>query len=81
MHGFALYFSVNRLVAGSNPARGATFIHQPPVRVVPATAGALGMPPRRFYPYNLAAIALWAPAHVVPGLLAGTAYRHAGTIA
>ena len=51
----------------------------PPVRAfVPITAGALGMPPRRFFPINLAAILCWAPAHVVPGILAGTAYGHAG---
>jgi membrane protein DedA with SNARE-associated domain len=54
----------------------------PPVRAfVPVTAGALGMPPRRFYSINLLAIACWAPAHVVPGMLAGTAYRHAGAVA
>jgi membrane protein DedA with SNARE-associated domain len=51
----------------------------PPVRAfLPITAGALGMPPRRFFPINIAAIACWAPAHVVPGILAGTAYGHAG---
>jgi membrane protein DedA with SNARE-associated domain len=53
----------------------------PPVRAfVPITAGALGMPPRRFFPINIAAIACWAPAHVVPGILAGTAYGHAGAL-
>src|SRR4029078_6362379 len=36
-----------------------------PVRAfVPVTAGALGMPPLRFYAINLAAVLLWAPAHV-----------------
>jgi membrane protein DedA with SNARE-associated domain len=51
----------------------------PPVRAfVPITAGALGMTPRRFYPYNLLAILLWAPAHVVPGMLAGVAYQRSG---
>jgi membrane-associated protein len=54
----------------------------PPVRAfVPVTAGALGMPPRRFYSIDLLAIACWAPAHIVPGMLAGTAYRHAGAAA
>lgn len=44
-----------------------------PVRaVVPITAGALGMAPQRFYPVNLAAILLWAPAHILPGVLAGS---------
>jgi membrane protein DedA with SNARE-associated domain len=52
----------------------------PPVRAfVPVTAGALGMPPQRFFPVNIAAIALWAPLHVVPGLLAGSALRQWGT--
>ena len=58
----------------------------PPIRAfVPITAGALGMPPSRFYPVNLAAILLWAPAHVLPGVLAVRAMheyaglpRHAG---
>src|ERR1051326_37400 len=45
----------------------------PPIRAfVPITAGALGMPPRRFYAVNLPAILLWAPAHVLPGVLAGS---------
>jgi len=58
----------------------------PPIRAfVPVTAGALGMPPSRFYPVNIAAILLWAPAHVFPGVLAIHALheyagipRHAG---
>jgi membrane-associated protein len=52
----------------------------PPVRaVVPITAGALGMPPRRFFPVNAAAILLWAPAHILPGVLAGSAAEQWGT--
>ena len=43
----------------------------PPIRAfVPITAGALGMPPARFYSVNLPAILVWAPAHVLPGVLA-----------
>jgi len=43
----------------------------PPIRAfVPMTAGALGMSPSRFYPVNLPAILLWAPAHVLPGVMA-----------
>jgi len=43
----------------------------PPIRAfVPITAGALGMTPVRFYAINIPAILLWAPAHVLPGLLA-----------
>ncbi len=54
----------------------------PPVRAfVPITAGALGMTPLRFFTINIVAILCWAPAHVMPGILAGTAYGHAGAIA
>ena len=43
----------------------------PPIRAfVPITAGALGMPPLRFFAANIPAILLWAPAHVLPGVLA-----------
>ena len=46
----------------------------PPIRAfVPITAGALGMPPLRFYAVNIPAILLWAPAHVLPGVLAVSA--------
>jgi len=54
----------------------------PPVRAfVPVVAGALGMTPQRFYPRSVIAIALWAPAHVLPGYLAGAAYHRAGAMA
>src|SRR6266480_3410908 len=43
----------------------------PPIRAfVPITAGALGMTPLRFYAANIPAILLWAPTHVLPGVLA-----------
>ena len=43
----------------------------PPIRAfVPLTAGALGMAPARFYSVNIPAILLWAPAHVLPGVMA-----------
>jgi membrane-associated protein len=46
----------------------------PPIRAfVPVTAGALGMPPVRFYAVNVPAVVLWAPAHVLPGVLAVSA--------
>jgi membrane-associated protein len=46
----------------------------PPVRAfVPVTAGALGMSPPIFYAINLPAILLWAPAHILPGVLAVSA--------
>jgi len=52
----------------------------PPIRAfVPITAGALGMPPMRFYAVNIPAILLWAPAHVLPGVLAVSAlHEYAG---
>jgi membrane protein DedA with SNARE-associated domain len=51
----------------------------PPIRAfVPITAGALGMPPARFFPVNLVAVLLWAPAHVLPGVLAVSALHEYG---
>jgi membrane-associated protein len=58
----------------------------PPIRAfVPITAGALDMAPLRFYAVNIPAVLLWAPAHVLPGVLAISALheyagvpRHAG---
>jgi membrane protein DedA with SNARE-associated domain len=52
----------------------------PPIRAfVPITAGALGMSPPLFYTVNIPAILLWAPAHVLPGVLAVTAlHEYAG---
>jgi membrane-associated protein len=46
----------------------------PPIRAfVPITAGAAGMSPPRFYAVNIPAILLWAPLHVLPGVLAVSA--------
>ncbi|MBI5261042.1 MAG: DedA family protein [Bradyrhizobium sp.] len=52
----------------------------PPIRAfVPMTAGALGMPPSRFYAVNIPAIVLWALAHVLPGVAAVSAlHAYAG---
>jgi membrane-associated protein len=48
----------------------------PPIRAfVPVTAGALGMPPLRFYGVNIPAILVWALAHVLPGVLAISAFH------
>jgi membrane protein DedA with SNARE-associated domain len=53
----------------------------PPIRAfVPITAGALGMRPSRFYAVNIPAILLWAPAHVLPGVLAISALHEYGGI-
>ena len=47
-----------------------------PIRAfVPVTAGALGMPPLQFYSVNIPAILLWAMAHVLPGVLAISAFH------
>lgn len=47
-----------------------------PVRaIVPVTAGALGMALPRFFTVNIAAALLWAPLHVIPGAIAGTALQ------
>lgn len=73
-------------------AQSETFFHRfgalavffgrfvPPIRAfVPVTAGALAMPPVKFFAVNIAAVLLWAPAHVLPGVLAVTAlHRYAG---
>jgi membrane protein DedA with SNARE-associated domain len=49
----------------------------PPIRAfVPVTAGALGMPPVRFYSVNIAAVLGWASVHVLPGVFAVSALHH-----
>jgi membrane-associated protein len=54
----------------------------PPIRAfVPVTAGALGMAPARFYLVNILAVFLWAPAHVLPGVLAVSALDRVGGVA
>ena len=52
----------------------------PPIRAfVPVTAGALGVAPAKFYAVNIPAILVWAPAHVLPGVLAVSAlHEYAG---
>jgi membrane protein DedA with SNARE-associated domain len=51
----------------------------PPIRAfVPITAGALHMPPLRFHAVNTPAILLWAPLHVLPGVLAVSALHRYG---
>ena len=54
----------------------------PPIRAfVPVTAGALGMTPPTFFAVNIPAVLLWAPAHVLPGVLAITALHRYGGFA
>jgi membrane protein DedA with SNARE-associated domain len=44
-----------------------------PIRAfVPITAGALGMPPRTFILFDFVAIVIWASAHILPGMVAGS---------
>ncbi len=51
----------------------------PPVRAfVPIVAGALNMPPLKFFAVNIIAVGLWAPAMVLPGVLAGSAAEEWG---
>jgi len=52
----------------------------PPIRAfVPVTAGALGMTRMQFFAANIPAVLLWAPVHVLPGVLAIDAlHRYAG---
>ncbi|WP_441278690.1 DedA family protein [Tardiphaga sp. 172_B4_N1_3] len=54
----------------------------PPIRAfVPVTAGALGTAPAKFYAVNIPAALLWAPAHVLPGVLAVSVLDRYGGIA
>jgi len=54
----------------------------PPIRAfVPITAGASGMQPLRFYAVNIPAILLWAPVHVLPGVLAVSLLERYGHLA
>jgi membrane protein DedA with SNARE-associated domain/membrane-associated phospholipid phosphatase len=53
-----------------------------PVRpIVPVVAGMLGMPPARFYFYNLLSALAWAPAHLLPGMAFGMSLALAGQVA
>jgi len=53
----------------------------PPIRAfVPITAGALGMPPAHFYAANVPAILLWAPVHVLPGVVAISVLHRLGGV-
>jgi membrane-associated protein len=53
----------------------------PPIRAfVPVTAGALGMARTQFFAANVPAVLLWAPAHVLPGVLAISALHRYGGV-
>ncbi len=44
--------------------------------VMPATAGAMGMPARRFLPWDLCAAVVWGVASTLLGYFAGRDFRH-----
>ena len=48
--------------------------------IVPVMAGATGMPNRRFYVANITSALIWAPAHIVPGAIAGVGFGVLGHI-
>lgn len=48
---------------------------------VPLLAGMLGLPARRFYVVNIASALVWAPAHILPGVLFGASFRALGKAA
>lgn len=53
-----------------------------PVRpIVPVVAGMLGMPPSRFYLFNVLSALAWAPAHLLPGMAFGMSLALAGEVA
>ncbi|BCG03013.1 membrane protein (plasmid) [Paraburkholderia sp. PGU19] len=52
-----------------------------PVRaIVPVVAGMLGMTPARFYVMNVLSALLWAPAHILPGVVFGASVQLAGAV-
>ncbi len=48
--------------------------------IVPVVAGMLEMPPLRFYAMNLLSALLWAPAHILPGVVFGASIQLAGAV-
>lgn len=48
---------------------------------VPLLAGMLGLPVWRFYAVNIASALVWAPAHILSGVLFGASFRALGTAA
>lgn len=48
---------------------------------IPLFAGILKMPARRFYAVNIASAFVWAPAHILPGVLLGAAFGILGAAA
>ncbi|SEF12667.1 membrane protein DedA, SNARE-associated domain [Burkholderia sp. WP9] len=48
--------------------------------VVPVVAGMFGMRPARFYAMNVMSALVWAPAHILPGILFGASIQLAGAV-
>lgn len=48
--------------------------------IIPVVAGALGMPPGRFYAVNILSAVIWAPAHILPGAAVGLSLGVLGQI-
>jgi membrane protein DedA with SNARE-associated domain/membrane-associated phospholipid phosphatase len=48
--------------------------------IVPVVAGMLGMTPVRFYAMNILSALLWAPAHILPGVVFGASVLLAGAV-
>jgi membrane protein DedA with SNARE-associated domain/membrane-associated phospholipid phosphatase len=48
--------------------------------IVPVVAGMMGMPPVRFYAINVLSALLWAPAHILPGVVFGASVLLAGAV-
>ncbi|MFC5432024.1 VTT domain-containing protein [Paraburkholderia denitrificans] len=52
-----------------------------PVRaVIPVVAGMFEMRPARFYAINVASALVWAPAHILPGIVFGASVQLAGAV-
>jgi membrane protein DedA with SNARE-associated domain/membrane-associated phospholipid phosphatase len=53
----------------------------PPLRaIVPVVAGVLCMPPARFLAINVISALLWAPVHILPGVVFGASVELAGAV-
>jgi undecaprenyl-diphosphatase len=43
---------------------------------IPLIAGVLGMRVSRFYAANILSALVWAPSHILPAVLVGSAFKH-----
>ncbi|HEY2024480.1 bifunctional DedA family/phosphatase PAP2 family protein [Paraburkholderia sp.] len=48
--------------------------------IVPVVAGMMGMRPARFYAINVLSALIWAPAHILPGVVFGASVLLAGAV-